>query len=176
MGSISGRQWGDLIYVEVTGGVEYNIFRMGERWDGDQDWQWRTTPHDEFNKFWNGTALREVSRTETRLAMPGDFVCHYGIGSGASCGTVQGVHYAPPGNGCNGPCDAVWGLIQGPELACQPRDSGGPVVSGSVAYGLAHSAVWTGKTKGFCTYVSFNTIGAIQGPNNNLEVLTIANP
>jgi len=65
----------------------------------------------------------------------GDFVCHYGESSGYSCATVELTDYAPPGDLCGGPCSPTWVTVKGP--SCIPGDSGGPVFSGDVAFGIA---------------------------------------
>jgi hypothetical protein len=65
----------------------------------------------------------------------GDFVCHYGESSGYSCATVELTDYAPPGALCGGPCFPTWITVRGP--SCIPGDSGGPVFSGEVAFGIA---------------------------------------
>jgi hypothetical protein len=65
----------------------------------------------------------------------GDFVCHYGESSGYSCALVQLTDYAPPGELCGGPCEPTWVTVDGP--SCIPGDSGGPVFSGDVAFGIA---------------------------------------
>ena len=43
--------------------------------------------------------------------------------------------YAPPGALCGGPCEPTWVTVRGP--SCIPGDSGGPVFSGGVAFGIA---------------------------------------
>jgi hypothetical protein len=65
----------------------------------------------------------------------GDFVCHYGESSGYSCALVQLTDYAPSGELCGGPCEPTWVTVDGP--SCIPGDSGGPVFSGDVAFGIA---------------------------------------
>ncbi len=65
----------------------------------------------------------------------GDFVCHYGESSGYSCATVELTDYAPPGDLCGGPCSPTWVTVKGP--SCIAGDSGGPVFSGNVAFGIA---------------------------------------
>ena len=65
----------------------------------------------------------------------GDFVCHYGESSGYSCATIELTDYAPPGDLCGGPCSPTWVTVKGP--SCIPGDSGGPVFSGDVAFGIA---------------------------------------
>jgi hypothetical protein len=65
----------------------------------------------------------------------GDFVCHYGESSGYSCATVELTDYAPPGDLCGGPCFPTWVTVKGPN--CVAGDSGGPVFTGDVAFGIA---------------------------------------
>jgi hypothetical protein len=65
----------------------------------------------------------------------GDFVCHYGESSGYSCAEVTLTDYAPPGALCGGPCAPAWVAVNGPD--CMTGDSGGPVFSGTVAFGIA---------------------------------------
>lgn len=81
-------------------------------------------------------SLRQVrtwrNRDSTRA---GDFVCHFGESSGYSCAEVQLTDYAPPGDLCGGPCSPTWVTVAGP--ICIPGDSGGPVFSGEVAFGIA---------------------------------------
>jgi hypothetical protein len=76
------------------------------------------------------TSWRNVASTRA-----GDFVCHWGETSGYSCAEVQLTDYAPPGTLCGGPCSPTWVTVSGP--GCQPGDSGGPVFSGTVAFGIA---------------------------------------
>jgi streptogrisin C len=72
------------------------------------------------------------NRDSTRA---GDFVCHFGESSGYSCAEVLLTDYAPPGALCGGPCSPTWVTVEGPN--CIPGDSGGPVFSGGVAFGIA---------------------------------------
>ena len=76
------------------------------------------------------TTWRNVANTRA-----GDFVCHYGESSGYSCGEVDLTDYAPPGALCGGPCSPTWVTVKG--SGCIPGDSGGPVFSGTVAFGIA---------------------------------------
>ena len=75
------------------------------------------------------------NRDSTRV---GDFVCHRGEKTGYSCATVEFVDYAPPGDLCAGPCPATWVAVRGPD--CGKGDSGGPVFSGGIAFGLMKGA------------------------------------
>lgn len=82
-----------------------------------------------------GTLRRLASWRNVASTRAGDFVCHYGESSGYSCSTVELTDYAPPGDLCGGPCFPTWVTVKGP--SCVPGDSGGPVFSGDVAFGIA---------------------------------------
>jgi len=89
------------------------------------------------------TLLRPVTswrnRTSTRA---GDVVCHRGERTGYSCAEVEYVDYAPPGDLCAGPCEPTWVAVRGPD--CKGGDSGGPVFSGTIAFGLVKGSSYTG--------------------------------
>jgi hypothetical protein len=81
-------------------------------------------------------SLRKVATWRNAASTrAGDFVCHYGESSGYSCAMVELTDYAPPGALCGGPCFPTWITVRGP--SCIPGDSGGPVFSGEVAFGIA---------------------------------------
>ncbi len=82
-----------------------------------------------------GTLRRLVTWRNAASTRAGDFVCHYGESSGYSCATVELTDYAPPGELCGGPCSPTWVTVKGP--SCIGGDSGGPVFSGGVAFGIA---------------------------------------
>ena len=82
-----------------------------------------------------GTLRRLVSWRNAASTRAGDFVCHYGESSGYSCALVELTDYAPPGELCGGPCSPTWITVKGP--SCVPGDSGGPVFSGAIAFGIA---------------------------------------
>nr|AGU09936.1 hypothetical protein [uncultured organism] len=75
------------------------------------------------------------NRTSTRI---GDFVCHRGERTGYSCAEVILTDYAPPPPLCAGTCDPVWVAVNGP--TCKAGDSGGPVFSRGVAFGILKGA------------------------------------
>ena len=80
--------------------------------------------------------VRELASWRNRdSTRSGDFVCHYGETTGTSCAEVELTDYAPPGALCGGPCWPSWVTVRGP--GCAPGDSGGPVFSGTVAFGIA---------------------------------------
>lgn len=76
------------------------------------------------------TSWRNVASTRA-----GEFVCHYGETTGYSCALVELTDYAPPGALCGGPCSPTWVTVGGP--GCERGDSGGPVFSGGIAFGIA---------------------------------------
>jgi hypothetical protein len=82
-----------------------------------------------------GTLRRLVSWRNVASTRAGDFVCHYGESSGYSCSTVELTDYAPSDELCGGPCSPTWVTVRGP--GCIPGDSGGPVFSGEIAFGIA---------------------------------------
>jgi len=82
-----------------------------------------------------GTLRQLVSWRNVASTRAGDFICHYGESSGYSCATVELTDYAPPGDLCGGPCFPTWVTVKGP--SCVPGDSGGPVFSGEIAFGIA---------------------------------------
>jgi len=82
-----------------------------------------------------GTERRVVSWRNVASTRAGDFVCHYGESSGYSCSTIELTDYAPPGERCAGFCSPTWVTVKGPN--CIPGDSGGPVFSGEIAFGIA---------------------------------------
>jgi hypothetical protein len=82
-----------------------------------------------------GSLRRLVTWRNRDSTRAGDFVCHYGESSGYTCAEVELTDYAPPGELCGGPCEPTWITVKGP--GCIPGDSGGPVFSGEVAFGIA---------------------------------------
>ena len=82
-----------------------------------------------------GSLRRLTSWRNLASTRAGDFVCHYGESSGYSCAEVELSDYAPPGALCGGPCSPTWVTVKGPD--CIAGDSGGPVFSGTVAFGIA---------------------------------------
>jgi len=85
------------------------------------------------------TIVRPVTGARTRTSTrAGDAVCARGETSGYRCSLVDLTDYAPPGELCGGPCSPTWVTVPGP--TCRGGDSGGPVFSGTVAFGIAKGA------------------------------------
>ena len=134
----------DPIYLDPAGGEIALSF--GGQWGwSHQDVQLHVSDRAQRPLFYADTAktaARTVAGQRTRSSTrAGDAVCHRGETSGYSCSEVELVDYAPPGDLCGGPCDAVWVTVGGP--SCRGGDSGGPVFSGNTAFGIMKGATYT---------------------------------
>lgn len=161
-------------YVENANST-YPATLGGVRWDRNQDFAWYETSHAELASFWNGSEHRGVVSTQPRLEMVNEFVCHYGIVTRVSCGTVSDIHFAPAASICGGQaCDPVWAKVinHGP-LLCDEGDSGGPFFVGGVAWGTMTSAATVGPDYGDCAYAVMMTIGALKWDGVNTRVKLI---
>jgi streptogrisin C len=107
-----------------------------------------------------GSLRRVVTWRNAASTRAGDFVCHYGESSGYSCATVELTDYAPPGDLCGGPCSPTWITVNGP--SCIPGDSGGPVFSGEVAFGIAKGINRDGS--GRCEYYYYMSTDYLPPP------------
>lgn len=151
-----------IVYYQ-TSSTYYSMTFMGERWDDDQDAQWMTGSHTVYPEFWDGSSYRYVTGTESVSNMLGDYVCHYGITSGYSCGTITSTNFSP-GSFCgpspgNYPCYPSWIKIStSGSLFCNHGDSGGPVFLLGVAYGTTVSGSFNPNT-GECSWMSFMQTG-----------------
>lgn len=128
-----------LTYVDRDGDLSPTLPMIGSWGAAYRDVQINgssSSPDPSFYADRGAGSLRNV-RTWRNVASTraGDFVCHYGESSGYSCATVELTDYAPPGALCGGPCSPTWVTVRGP--SCIPGDSGGPVFSGDVAFGIA---------------------------------------
>ena len=128
----------ELTYVDLDGSTEA-LPLIGSWGLGYQDVQLNGSPDSRQPWFYSnrgaGTLRRLVSWRNVASTRAGEFVCHYGESSGYSCATVELTDYAPPGDLCGGPCSPTWITVKGP--GCIAGDSGGPVFSGAVAFGIA---------------------------------------
>jgi hypothetical protein len=128
----------ELAYQDLDGN-SYPLAFAGQWGLGYHDVQVNLSPEATQPFFYSnrgaGTLRRLVSWRNVASTRAGDFVCHYGESSGYSCATVELTDYAPPGTLCGGPCSPTWVTVRGP--SCIPGDSGGPVFSGGVAFGIA---------------------------------------
>jgi hypothetical protein len=128
----------DLTYIDRDGS-SVDLPMIGSWGAGYQDVQINGSPNSPDPLFYSnrgaGTLRRLATWRNVASTRAGDFVCHYGESSGYSCATVEFTDYAPPGDLCGGPCSPTWVTVKGP--SCVPGDSGGPVFSGEVAFGIA---------------------------------------
>jgi hypothetical protein len=90
-------------------------------------------------------------RASTRA---GDFVCHRGERTGYTCGEVELIDFAPPGDLCGGPCAASWVTVAGP--GCGGGDSGGPVFAGDTAFGIMKGGTW--ERNGRCAFYYYMSL------------------
>ena len=128
----------DLSYIDRDGS-NVDLPMIGSWGAAYQDVQINGSPNSPDPLFYSnrgaGTLRRLISWRNEASTRAGDFVCHYGESSGYSCATVELTDYAPPGELCGGPCSPTWITVKGP--SCVPGDSGGPVFSGGIAFGIA---------------------------------------
>ena len=128
----------ELTYHDPDGTTVHLDF-AGQWGAGYQDVQVNVSPEASEPLFYANRGASSLRRLATwrnvASTRAGDFVCHYGESSGYSCAEVELTDYAPPGTLCGGPCSPAWVTVKGP--SCIPGDSGGPVFSGSVAFGIA---------------------------------------
>jgi hypothetical protein len=128
----------DLTYVDRDGST-VDLPMIGSWGAAYQDVQINGSPNSPEPLFYSnrgaGTLRRVTTWRNVASTRAGDFVCHYGESSGYSCAIIELTDYAPPGDLCGGPCSPTWVTVKGP--GCIPGDSGGPVFSGAVAFGIA---------------------------------------
>ncbi len=94
-------------------------------------------------------ALRRLSGARSRLSTrAGEWLCHYGESSGYSCAEVELTQFAPPGLLCGGTCAPTWITVRTSD--CRSGDSGGPVFSGDIAFGITKGG--SGKRGTRCNF------------------------
>lgn len=128
-----------LTYIDTDGTSSPTLPMIGSWGLGYRDVQINGSANSPDPYFYANRGAGELRAVQTwrniASTRAGDFVCHYGESSGYSCATVELTDYAPPGELCGGPCSPTWVTVSGP--SCVPGDSGGPVFSGDVAFGIA---------------------------------------
>lgn len=129
----------DELQYRGADGAAVTLPFAGQWGAGYQDVQINLSPERALPTFFadrDAGAERTVETWRNLAATrAGDFVCHWGESSGYSCAEVVLTDYAPPGELCGGPCMPSWVTVSGPD--CIGGDSGGPVFSGPVAFGIA---------------------------------------
>jgi streptogrisin C len=152
-----------LTYYDPDGSTEALIF-AGQWGAGYQDVQVNLSPKASEPLFYANRGAGSLRRLATwrnvTSTRAGDFVCHYGESSGYSCAEIELTDYAPPGTLCGGPCSPTWVTVRGP--GCIPGDSGGPVFSGSVAFGIAKGI--NRRSSGECNFYYYMSTDYLPPP------------
>lgn len=148
----------NITYSDLKNNTSYRVYYKNKVNDADQDIVWASeTLHPVFARFWIGGSLRDVTGI-AYSGMLGDWVCHYGITTGNSCGSVVNEWF-DPGNKCGvsgtDNCAAEWIKVAGSQLACYGGDSGGPLYHNEIAYGTLQAGYFSGNQKGQCIWASF---------------------
>ena len=140
-----------LVYVDRAR-IETPLEFIGQWGWGFQDVQVHVSAETLRPLFYADTAKTEArpvttwrNRTSTRA---GDVVCHRGETTGYSCAQVELVDYAPAGDLCGGACTPTWVAVNGP--TCRGGDSGAPVFSGTIAFGIVKGASY--RADGTCIF------------------------
>ena len=143
----------ELTYQDLDGSTA-TLPMIGSWGAGYRDVQVNGSPNSPEPLFYSnrgaGSLRRLVSWRNVASTRAGDFVCHYGESSGYSCSLVELTDYAPPGELCGGPCSPTWVTVRGP--SCIPGDSGGPVFTGGIAFGIAKGVNRTSDGRCFFYY------------------------
>jgi streptogrisin C len=117
-----------------------------------------------------GSVSQSTFLESTQYGTNATYLCHYGITSGRSCGTVDTKYFKPVNtNACglqNQPCNASFVLVMGPNLACGGGDSGGPWFLLSKAAGIhkGGSPLNNSPLPGDCRAAVFSSIGWLGDP------------
>jgi hypothetical protein len=153
----------ELTYVDPDGATVIMPFES-QFGLGYQDVQINVSPEASRPLFYadrGADSLRRLTTWRNRdSTRAGDFVCHFGESSGYSCAEVLLTDYAPPGGLCGGPCSPTWVTVAGPN--CIPGDSGGPVFSGGVAFGIAKGVNRTAD--GRCNFYYYMSTDYLPAP------------
>lgn len=131
---------------------------------GYHDVQVHVGPLPERPLFYTDTA-RSIERTVTgqrakSSTRAGDFVCHRGESTGYSCAEVELLDFAPAGELCGGYCLPTWVAVAGP--TCKGGDSGGPVFSGTTAFGIVKGATF--RPDGSCAFYFYMSLDYLPSP------------
>ncbi|MFQ5526715.1 MAG: S1 family peptidase [Thermoanaerobaculia bacterium] len=159
-GYITAGHCGNNQTYSEFGGVSYGTTFVDEIRDSNQDVQWHTTPHWELPHFYasSTTSYRTLQAQRSRNAQSvGGYVCHRGMTTGYSCGTIQTKNFQPTyANACPGTtCSSVWIRVSGPSLECFPGDSGGPWFLWLTAYGIYKGQSSSGTTAAGCNWAFY---------------------
>ena len=128
----------DEVEYKDPGGTRIALPFVGQWGARTQDVQINLGPGGQAAAFYadrRSGALRQLAGARSRLSTRGgEWLCHYGESSGYSCAEVELVNFAPPGSLCGGACAPTWVTVRTRD--CRGGDSGGPVFSGDIAFGI----------------------------------------
>ena len=165
----------ELTYVDRDGST-VTLPMIGSWGAAYRDVQINGSPDSPLPLFYSnrgaGTLRQLATWRPVASTRAGDFVCHYGESSGYSCATVELTDYAPPGDLCGGPCSPTWVTVRGP--GCMPGDSGGPVFSGDVAFGIAKGI--NRDSAGRCLFYYYMSTDYLPPPWRPLVVSDVTPP
>ncbi len=151
-----------LVYQDPEGGTVPLMF-AGQWGARTQDVQVHVTPGAQKPLFYadrHRGALRTLAGARSRLSTrAGEWLCHYGESSGYSCAEVELTQFAPPGQLCGGVCAPTWITVRTSD--CRRGDSGGPVFSGDIAFGMTKGGSGRSGTRcNFYFYMSTDFLPA----------------
>ncbi|MDV3457465.1 hypothetical protein RZN05_10760 [Sphingomonas sp. HF-S4] len=153
----------DMTYYDPQGGPIPLSF-VGQWGWGYHDVQIHTGAAPERPLIYSDTARTIERPVEAQIAKPstraGDFVCHRGESSGYSCAEVELLDFAPAADLCGGPCLPTWVTVAGP--SCKGGDSGGPVFSGTTAFGVVKGASY--RRDGSCAFYFYMSLDYLPAP------------
>jgi streptogrisin C len=153
----------ELAYIDPTRQATPLGF-VGQWGWGYHDVQIHTVPTVARPLFFTDTARTRARPVESQRAKTstraGDFVCHRGESTGYSCAEVTLLDFAPAGELCGGHCLPTWVAVAGP--TCKQGDSGGPVFSGTTAFGIVKGATF--RTDGSCAFYFYMSLDYLPTP------------
>lgn len=178
----SGSQRGILTAAHCSNELAYRLYGSStwfgttfraERYDHQTDAQWNQVSASVVEPTFHGSSTstaRLFTGQRSRIQQDGAGICKRGMTTGYSCGFVTSITYRPTHQGaCGGSaCVAAWVRAEGPSLQCNLGDSGGPVFTNGIAYGLT-SAVSARVTSSGVTCL-FN----IHMPINHIAALNVS--
>ncbi len=180
-----------LDYYDLHDGTNYTLTGppTAMKHDASHDVRWlNATTNSPVAQFYADTATPRVvtgKRSQSATTV-GSTVCHQGIGTGYSCGSVESTAYTPTkpvsptnpnpyycGPSGNITCASTWVQIGGSSLRCAGGDSGGPWFAGTLALGV-HTGGTVSQT-GYCVsawYMSTDRISTGLGSGYTLLIGT----
>lgn len=157
-GSIS--RWRDWATTAPSAGPA--SVRTARR-DGYRDFEWMQLTTTPLPEMWGSSTAQyqaiSVTGVADRAGMMGKYVCHRGLTSGWSCGTVNSIT-DPWGIGTQ---SHTWITADGPSSKCIGGDSGGNVYSGSTAYGILSGCSGTRTIFMAIRYIEADNVRVLYG-------------